>query len=206
MKFAAASLLDAVAGVAYVTNSSGMIVALGNGGWRAFAQDNGAAQLAAEPLVGRSLFDFIGGDAVKASYTRLHEKLVARPQRKVSFAFRCDAPETRRDMLMSMSAIAGDAGQPLILYQSQLLREESRPAIPLFRALGQTRRSAGSGVKPVVVLCSYCQRVAWPAGIDTSGAEWIAPEVHYARGGSAEADVSHGVCPPCFAALVDEAG
>ena len=64
----------------------------------------------------------------------------------------------------------------------------------------------GSAAGPVVVLCSYCQRVAWPAGFDTSGAEWIAPEEHYARGGTSQAGVSHGVCPPCFATLADETG
>jgi hypothetical protein len=55
----------------------------------------------------------------------------------------------------------------------------------------------------LVTLCSYCHDVAWPVGAHQPDREWITPESYYVRGATAEAVVTHGICPDCYRDIVE---
>jgi hypothetical protein len=55
----------------------------------------------------------------------------------------------------------------------------------------------------ILVVCSFCQSVAWPIGAVEGQQHWIRPEAcHHSVGSTARA-VSHGICPDCYNAVVN---
>ena len=88
-----------------------------------------------------------------------------------------------------------------VLYQSIVVSEMHRPPLPLFafEMLGCATAQADR----LVTLCSYCQKVAWPAGSPCAQGEWVDAVEFYRRGGRSDAVVSHGVCEACFARIVE---
>ena len=103
------NLLDSLAGVAYLVDGGGCILAIGPTHWRRFAKENGGAAIADETaVIGRNLFDFIAGSEVADSYRQIIERLRADPTRAFQVPIRCDAPATRRDVQMLISAVASN--------------------------------------------------------------------------------------------------
>lgn len=193
-------LLDALDGVAWLTDADGIVLGYSGPAWQRFATDNEAPELAADGVLGRSLFDFVGGGPVLDATRRLHERC-CRLHRRVVYDYRCDSPRLERSMRMALSPVDGADG-PLVLYQSVLLGEAARARIGLF---DRRRREASAGVgEPPITLCSYCHDVRWPAG--DAADSWIAPTEHYRRGGSDSARVSHGICPRCYERVIAEEG
>jgi hypothetical protein len=194
-------LLEAIRDIAYIVDPSGRILACAAGAWQRFATSNGAPQLA-DPsvVVGKSLYDSVSGEQVVNTYRQYAERLLERKREAVSFPHRCDAPEIRREMRMTISPIVVKGQVAALLYQSQVLLEQSRPAMNIFRA-----PLAATGVcgPPIVAICSYCKNVRFPAG-EPMG-EWIPPERYYQRGGSESVALSHSICPACYENIVQPA-
>lgn len=115
-----------------------------NHGWELFADSNGAPELFAEGVVGRSMWELIGDDAVKELFTALHET-VRRQGRSIEFRYRCDAPEFRRFMQMRIDPL--DGGHLQITHE---ITEEQPLPTPLYF----TERRVQSPRQ--VLRCSVC--------------------------------------------------
>lgn len=188
-------ILNTLAGIAYIVSARGEIVAIGERQWAAFANDNQSGDLKPADLLGRNLFDFISGDEVRECYRALHATLI-NGGRQTSFEYRCDAPDVERRMLMSVSSFEPDNCPPLILYQSQIIDQCIRVPVP-FLVAGNYNKPYDD--KDLASICSFCSRVAWPIGPHRGERTWLAPEDYYAKGGSSQIVLSHGICPECFA-------
>ena len=147
--------------------------------WAPFALANGAIDLA-QPLVGRSIWDFLSGVTTREIYRELFARV--RHGRTVTFPYRCDSPALRRFLRMQLSPAARDT----IQFESATISTEPRDPIELVAA-----RSLAAGL---VTVCSWCKRVA-------VGSEWVEVEVAVQRlglfGGSVPGELAHGACREC---------
>lgn len=196
-RLSAGSLLEALDGVAYVVGLDGRIRACGSGNWERFAIANDGDTLDPKSLIGLDLLSIVQGDDVRGTYRAFHEALAAGRRARVGFAFRCDSPEMRRDLWMSISPIRSEGSVVALLYQSIVQAESTRPRMPLFDFAAHS--GAGTDI-PMILLCSWCQKVRWPPGRTATDrdAEWIEAEDYYRRGGTSDVLISHGMCPACF--------
>jgi hypothetical protein len=194
VRSAAAAFLQALDGVCYLVDARGRVRGVGGNAWDDFARTGGAPQIADGFILGRSLFRAIAGAPVRAAYRRIHEGVLSERTRHVDFEYRCDAPDVRRTMRMAVSRLCLPGAAPGLLYQSQILAAVNRPWVSLFepeRIIERIRQDHGV---PIVRMCSFCQRVAWPK--EVCGA-WLEAEDYYRAGGPGDVRVSHGVCPAC---------
>lgn len=201
LPFSVEALLEAISGIAYVADRDGIILGFSRG---PFLPD---ARLAGEPMsgcghaVGTSVFSIVQGEPVRQSYRMLHEAAWSGRADSFGFAYRCDAPDVERHMFMSISRIAEAADAEAVLYQSIVINEVQRPPLPLFAF--ELHASSATDTDRMVTLCSYCQKVAWPAGSTCPQREWVDAVEFYRRGGRSDAVVSHGICEACFARIVE---
>lgn len=185
-------------GIVYLTDSEGTILSVGQPQWKEFLEKTGFLSSGAEEVIGTNLFTRITGDDVRASYRRLHESVYQGDKPRVTFQYRCDGPEVKRQVRLSISRVDLDEDHTAVLYQSQVLSEVVRPPIGLLDPDLILGVLSDERVYPIVTLCSFCQKVAWPLGESRQDArEWILPEDYYSRGGHSEVRISHGICPAC---------
>lgn len=205
LPFGAGALLDAIEGVAYIVAADGTILGFSRGPFL----PTGEARHPWEPrsVLGRSLFGMMNGAEVSDAYRTLHEAVWGGGLPSFGFEYRCDEPAVERHMRMSLSRVT-EAGRPIaVLYQSVVLHEIRRAPIALFgdNVLAGLRSQAG---RASLVVCSYCHAVAWPTA-PTAAAEadreWIDAPEYYRRGGATDVQVSHGICPACYARVVQPA-
>lgn len=199
-----AALLEALEGVCYIVDRSRRIVACGGRHWRRFAEANGGP-VDVDAIVGRDLFDFVLGHRVRERYADVMERMARGALGQIAFSYRCDSPAVRREMRMSISPLRSEHEETVdgFLFQSMTLGEYPRPPVGLFDFTGRGRFSL-EGTEPLLGLCSYCQKVRYPAGSAEGEGEWIEAEEYYRRGGSAEVQISHGICEPCFHQVQEE--
>lgn len=189
------TLMDALAGVAYAIDQDGTITAVGRRGWRLFAVDSGAVDLAdSQSVVGRNLFDFLTGEEVRTAYARILERL-RKGEPQVTLPCRCDAPGIVREMRMTVTPLKRTRSLHGFLFQSIALAERTRPPIRLYEFAQQSHPQTA----PLLGMCSLCERVC-PPGADCSdpAAPWMEAESYYAGGGSSHVNISHTVCSGCF--------
>ncbi len=204
-RFSSDSLLGAIAGIAYLVLPNGRIAACGGTDWAGFAQANGGRDLEPARVIGRDLFAIIQGEPVRQVYRRFHDVLLRGASKRVAFSFRCDCPELRRDLSLSITPVHRDGATTAFLYQSEIRDEQVRPRIPLFDfASGRFPADRAGDERPIVTLCSYCQRVAWPVGAEGAARSWIEADTYYRQGGPTDIRVSHGMCPDCHRRLMRE--
>ncbi len=184
-------------GVAYVVGGDGRILACGQRSWSRFARENGGGRIA-DPgsVIGRHLVDFIVGDEVIDAHRGYMERLLGGSLDAVTFGFRCDAPDLRRDLWMTIRPLESRAAPSALLYQSIVLNELPRPPMSLFDFEALRARTQDRSSKPIVRLCAYCARVALPTDA-TSEVNWMLPEEYYRGGGVSDVRISHGVCDRC---------
>lgn len=116
-------------------------------GWLAFAVENGSDGLQPERILGRSLWDFISG----AENRQLYRHLFARAREMeapISVPFRCDAPEFRRFMRLTIEPTKDGS----LSLSTRLVREEERERVALLDA------SVSRG-DDLVSMCSWCLRI-----------------------------------------------
>ena len=199
-KITAEQLFESMDGVAYVAAPDGTILAIAEGGWSRFAAENAVSDLRASSVVGASLFGFMRGEQVRAAYRRLHAAVAERRRPQIAFEYRCDSPIAERHMRMAISPILDEGEIVALLYQSQIIFSVERPPIPLFSAETLNRKAADGS--DWVLLCAFCQRVAWPAG-RRDRVHWITPQDFYRLGGPGDAQIEHTVCARCTRVIVD---
>jgi len=192
------AFLDALDGVSYLADAEGRITAVGQPAWLESLRRYGAEVGAADQVVGRSLFDAMHGDEVRAAYRVIHQTVLAGTRSHVAFEMRCDGPDVRRLLRMSVSVLRLPSAPPAVLYQSQLLSAIARPWMSLFDPLRIVAEIRKDGGLPIIKICSFCHRVEWPA---QKASDWIDPEDYYRLGGPREMRTSHGVCPRCAEAV-----
>ncbi|MBM4067960.1 MAG: hypothetical protein FJ271_03320 [Planctomycetes bacterium] len=168
-----------VQGITYQINARDEIVFVSDS-WNKFAIDNGAAGLA-ENVLGRSLWDFIADPTTRQLYSELLARV--RAARQVNFMFRCDAPDKRR--FLEMSIIPGPGGT--VEFRTRTLKEEAREPVPL--------PAANANPANLLPICDWCQRLRvrdiW-AEIDDAIA-WLR------LFDSTELPMlSHGICDDCL--------
>jgi hypothetical protein len=192
-------LLNAFRDIAYVVDANGMIVAYSRRSWDRFARENDTAELA-DPsrVMGVPIQEAIDGTETRETYRQFSELLWNGKQEAVCFEYRCDAPDLRREMRMTMTPILGEGGVRGILYHSVTLAASPRPTIGLFAR--SAARDGDSGL-PLLGVCSYCKDVRFPAG-EKEG-RWVTPERYYQLGGSESVALSHGVCPACYRSFIE---
>ncbi len=151
--------------------------------WLAFANENGAAELTQESVLGRPLWDFIAGDGTRRLFAELHSR-VRTSLNSVLLPFRCDSPSLKRHMRLHISA--GDEGE--LFYESTLVRVEPQRYVAALDP-EQTRSSC------VLTMCSCCKR----ALLETVGwleLEDIAARLHLFDSPEVP-DLRYSVCPDC---------
>ena len=200
LPFGAGALLDAIEGVAYIVAADGTILGFSRGPFLSV----GDTRTPWKPhgAVGRNLFGMLHGPEIAQAYRTLHDAVWSGGLSSFGFEYRCDEPSVERHMRMSLSRVI-EAGRPIaVLYQSLMLHEVRRAPIPLFgdNLLAVLHPHPD---RPSIVICSYCHDVAWPG--DGNEREWVSAPEYYRRGGHTEVQVSHGICPACYARVVEPA-
>lgn len=188
------AMLNAMDGIAYLADAEGRIIEVGQPAWTESLRRYGVDNRGMGPIVGQRLFDLMRGADVQQAYQGIHRAVLKGRRPHVAFEMRCDGPDVRRVLRMSVSALLEPSAPPAVLYQSQLLSATSRPWMSLFdpqRIVDHIRKDGGL---PIVKICSFCHRIAWPVE-EASG--WIPAEDYYRLGGPPEMRTSHGVCPHC---------
>jgi hypothetical protein len=155
--------------------------------WAVFAMSNDAPSLT-EHVVGHSLWEFVSDGATRQVYRDLLVRV--RDGRTVTFSYRCDSPSLRRFMRMTMTPRAHDG----VGFDSLTLGTEPRVA-PTFLI------HAGEQSDALLRVCSWCKRAA-------VADEWVEVEAAVERlglfAGHSPFGITHGMCPECFARIMEE--
>ena len=160
--------------------------------WLAFAKENGATELTEENVLGRSLWDFVGGDDVCTLYQQAHSR-VRSSNKPVVLPFRCDSPTLIRHMRMIIHPEEG--GQ--VLYESLLTKTESQPYLGI---LDKSRPRSNR----ILTFCSCCKRALLePVG-------WLAAEEVSAKLKLLDAErfpnMREMICPKCAESFAHGSG
>lgn len=187
-------VLNAFDGICYALDLEGNIVGVGPDNWNRFANLAGDTTPGARAVKRRNLFDFIAGDQVRDQLRDVMDKLISGTATDWVMPYRCDAPDTKRNMRISLRPIKNGEAVIGFLFQSVTLDESQRPPLDIFEFMKIEETLKKEGEFPLVSMCSYCQRVK--DGLHTSG-EWTEAETYYANGGTSRVRLSHGICPNC---------
>jgi hypothetical protein len=160
-----------------------------NSAWRAFAVENGAPALASS-VVGTSLWAHVGGTETRRLYSAVLATVRA-AGRSVTLPYRCDAPDERRWMQLTVRPL----GRGHLQIVSALVRRAARTPVPLLDA------TLPRGDWPLLV-CGWCSRVRTVAqgavGVPAA-APWVPVEALPAvlTGAAALPRLVHDACPDC---------
>ncbi len=155
--------------------------------WLDFARQNNAAELTEAAVIGQSLWEFIAGRETQHLYRLIFDAV--RKERKIATVpFRCDSPECRRYMELSITLLPGDGLEFLV----SLIREELRAYVALLDPNVPREED-------FVTVCSWCKRVFLPDD------DWVEVEtgVRHLQLFSDEAlpQITHGMCETCASAF-----
>jgi hypothetical protein len=175
-----------VSDLLYHLNASDEISSV-NEEWLRFAQANDGEPLLPPEVLGRSLWDFIGDLETQHIYRLLHRR-VRTHGLPVRLSFRCDGPERRRLLELSISA---DVDQGLI-YRVRTVGEEGREGVPLLA----THRPRS---ETFVTMCGWCKRVSAPPHGWLEVEEAVAALSLFAE--PRPPQLTHGICGQCRQSL-----
>jgi hypothetical protein len=167
--------------LAYTLDHGDHIVDI-RGPWDAFAVANGAPGLTRDRVIGTRLLAHVTGLGV-GELTRM---LLLRARRGPvrGLAFRCDAPDRRRYLRMSLEPLPGNG----LRIETTLLRTE--PRAPQRFLDTNVERS-----DDVIVACSWCRKIEVPGTGFVEVDDAVATQDLFA--GETVPAISHGVCGPC---------
>ena len=175
--------------VTYRIDGRNRITSVGHD-WDTFALENGASDLQAEAVVGRSLEEFISGPETAHLWDGLLG--VVRGGRSiVGLPYRCDSPSVRRFLEMTLTPLPASA----VEFRSRVVREETRSPLGLLDP-------AAPRTPEFVKLCSWCRR------LQRDRYRWDELEVACRDLGLLERralpQISHSICLDCFGRAADE--
>jgi hypothetical protein len=164
-----------------------------NAWWLAFAEENGAAELTREAVIGRSLWDFIDHEDTRRLYRGIHTHVRDRGA-AVVLPSRCDSPTVRRFLQLQISV---QGRQDELQYDAAMIRVEVRRAVWM---LDPNRPRDDS----FLWMCSCCKR----ALLESRGwleAEEIAIRLHLDDKCKLPC-LRQTLCPECEQTLADASG
>lgn len=155
--------------------------------WTRFAVENGLPPWKAN-VIGTSLWNHLT-DLTTRHFYRIFMHRVRQTGQSISVPFRCDAPDRRRFMQMTMRRMPDNA----IEFCSETIREEPRPIVDLLNPTFPRRTD-------FILMCSWCKKIKTP--------EWVEVEEGVARLDLFSAAklpwISHGICPDCERHFIQE--
>ncbi|MEP7075666.1 MAG: hypothetical protein ABI878_07615 [Acidobacteriota bacterium] len=167
--------------IAYRINDEDVIVDVG-GSWDEFASENDSPDIMAKNVLGRKIWDFISDETLRHLYSQIITKV--RNGTAMKFDFRCDAPDERRYLRMSIEPATGGSVQ----FETRQIQVTPRPPSVEFAA-----GTAGTGA--TVIACSWCNRIR------TDEEEWVELEDAVERlqlfAVNPRPTLSHGICGVC---------
>ena len=170
--------------LSYTLDGTDRIVAIA-GDWDRFALANGGEAIIERRIIGRPLDEFITGDITRM-FVRTMLMSARTTQRRIQRPYRCDSPELRR--FMEMTILPGDGGQVEVVHR--LIRSEvCRYPLPVAAARARS-------LTPPIKRCSVCNRIRL-------GQTWQEIDEAVSRGRLPQAvspglTVVFGVCPECL--------
>jgi hypothetical protein len=165
----------------YTIDESDLIVSVDDR-WTQFAQLNDGTELTRSAVIGRSIWDFIGGSDTRNLYRVVFER-VRSENLSIKLPYRCDSPGLLRHMELEI-CVGRDKDLKL---SGRLLRQENRSPSP---------STDGSTALPEhnFLMCSLCKRVQ-------ESEEWINPEVVISKfnvfEAATEKRIEYSVCETC---------
>jgi hypothetical protein len=174
----------------YMVDRNDTVVRLSEN-WQAFADDNrGGPRCLPGNVIGSSLWGHICDWETKHLYEIVLER-VREHHHRATFPFRCDSPDMRRFLTLSVTPL--DEGS--INFESKIIKTEARKPVALLDP--QVKRS-----NEFLRICSMCKKIA------VSGVEWVEAEVAVERLKLFQMAImpqfTHGICPSCFSAAMEE--
>lgn len=155
--------------------------------WQVFARQNDAAHLTADSVLGQPIWEYVHGLETRYLYDLLFTKVRSERQ-PIDVPFRCDAPNCRRYMQLTISPSDEDS----LDFISTVLREESRPRLTLLDA-GMPHTDE------FLSMCAWCKR------IEVNDDKWTEAEeaiVHLDLfGQSILPGITHGICADCYESI-----
>ena len=163
-----------------------------NSGWSAFAEANGAEDLDRAHVVGDSIWRHIRGTGARRFFQAVFDK-ARRSEDGLEFPFRCDSPDTRRQMQMRIRPSEDGS-----LHMETFIREEAPRRVPGLYEPPDDRLPTEGGH----VVCTVCKAVRDPGGtwyeLDDALEQlelFIGPQ---------SPTPAYDVCPTCEQEIFDE--
>ena len=171
-------------------DSQGIIVSVSDN-WQSFAEENlGVNTCLPEMVIGTRLLDHIHGQETKHLYEMILQK-VRKKRRKATFKFRCDSPDKRRFLKLSVLPQEDDTTE----FRSEMIKTEDRESVELMKS--DTKRSEDH-----LTICSMCKKIA------VSETEWEEVEIGIQKMKLFESaelpQLSHGLCHLCHSQAMAE--
>lgn len=153
-----------------------------SGPWDQFARENGGPDVLAGRVCGRSIWDFVNGDATRMWLNALFQLAFVRNE-MVERPYRCDSPDFKRFMRMQIFPETGG----VLRVEHELLSLEKRIR-PVYICHESTIKA------PIIHLrCSICGRVK-------IGGVWEEPGQRHCKS-SGSIVVAYSVCDDCMQPL-----
>lgn len=156
-----------------------------SGNWLLFAQENQAGESChPDVIISRSIWEFIDGIETRHFYEIILKTVRAR-NKAVVLPFRCDSPEKRRHLELTITPVQ----QEQVEFASITILEELRDSVEVLK-LGAPRTDE------LIKMCSMCKKVV------LSDDTWVEVEAAvvslklFEKGKLPR--ISHGLCNECF--------
>ena len=189
-------ILDALDGVSLILDADLTVTALGRRNWQRFWCLNGGQGAPQDPL-GCDITGFFTEGEVRDTFRLLFQKVLCGDRGVVRLDYRCDAPNVRRLMRLTLTPMGAPGTARRLLYQSILLSEAPRPPVPVIDDARVVRDGAAGATR----LCPLCCNIWAPRPCDRE-LDWVPPP----EGGrdTAVPEVVHEFCPRCALGLFDQ--
>ena len=132
--------------IVYVIDAADILVKV-NLGWDNFAEANEGITIYSNHIVGKSLWSYITGKDTQKIYQELLA-LVRQKQKPITLPYRCDSPELRRFMSMTITPLENKAVQ----FSNHTLKTVPRP--PHHFKLSKLYEG-----QAIILRCSLCNRL-----------------------------------------------
>lgn len=200
----ASGLLEAMEGIAFVTDLDGMIVQVGRTRFDKFAEKEfGGSDLRSEKVVGQSLFEYSSEGPVRDMVKRIHRRVASGQFGSLTFEARCDAAKIERTILNSVRPIMNNGAVAAVLYQSITASEKMRPPVMYYTNQAEVKVLEERRTARQLHICSYCARVGLPFGAEQRDLTWVSGPEYYKIHGDRPVSVTHGICNTCYGTLDD---
>ena len=166
--------------IVYRLNDDDEIVFV-NDEWDRWAMENLGDVVIGPRIIGRSIWNFISGTETEEYYRQAIAQV--RAGRRITFTFRCDAPDCRR--LLRMTLESADNNQ--LQFTTTPIATELRAHEEFFNALADRHESS-------LCVCSWCRRIFLDG-------QWQEVDELQLRSDSPLPRITHGICDDCRSCL-----